>query len=217
MVLIPFVYLMAGTGFLVMKTLQGIMFLNQLQVIWFPKHDFSRADTSEFFDGEVFTPAPELPEGTYFHCTAEVEPGQVVVVGGGNSKLRAYIIDVDTGDFTDLPSLPTSMYGAACGVVPAANGGKDIVVLGGSYVYIYYNALGAWHPGPPLPVDQISYPAYLPYGDSFIVFGGNSAGGLDDVFLYNYVEKEWDKIAEMEVGRAFFGYAYVSKDSVPCL
>ncbi len=128
---------------------------------------------------------------------------------------------MDTGYFTDLPNMPNIRdYGVACGVVPAPNGRKDIVVLGGSRnaTDIYDNDLGNWRPGPPLPVDQIQYPAYLPYGDSFIVFGGISytAGGLADVFLYNYVEEEWEKIAQMEVGRAFFGYAYVSKDSVPC-
>ncbi len=110
--------------------------------------------------------------------------------------------------------------GVACGVVPAPNGRKDIVVLGGNTnaTDIYDNDLGIWRSGPPLPVDEIQYPAYLPYGDSFIVFGGYSysAGYSADVFLYNYVEEEWEKIAEMEVGREYFGYAYVSKDSVPC-
>ncbi len=130
---------------------------------------------------------------------------------------------MDTGDFTDLPSLPTPMYGAACGVVPAANGGKDIVVLGGYYtdaMNIYDNALGAWRPGPFFPDKDIQFPAYLPYGDSFIVFGGFSGDGSSipspEVYLYNYEVEDWEKIAEMEIGRGSFGYAYVGDDSVPC-
>ena len=149
-----------------------------------------------------------------------MEPGRVLVAGGRGDPDRAYVMDVDTGEFTDLPSMPSSKTnGIACGVVPSPNGGTDYVVAGGGDgVEIYNTVLGAWRPGTSLP-EAIQYPAYLPYGDSFIVFGGFDSSGTDPietVYLYNIDRGTWDIIAELRIGREDFGYAYVSEDNLDC-
>ena len=59
-------------------------------------------------------------------------------------------------------------------------------------------ATGTWRPGPPLP-ELLHYPAYLPYRDSFIVFGGfvEATKPSTDVWYYDYEDKEWDLIGQV--------------------
>ncbi len=94
----------------------------------------NRDTQAEFFDGTEFTVGPDLPVGTYFHCTMEVEPGRVLVAGGRGDNNGFYIIDVDSGDVENLPDIPVSQSsGQACGVVPSESGGEDYVVAGGAF------------------------------------------------------------------------------------
>ncbi len=54
-------------------------------------------------------------------------------------------------------------------------------------VYIFNPETGAWRPGPTFPQLR-TYPSYLPYGDSFVVFGGiNADGGMIPVSFVNGV------------------------------
>ena len=92
------------------------------------------ASGTEFFDGVEFSPGPLLLNTSYYHCTAEVEPGKVLVAGGARDYDGFYIIDVDTGDVTMLPDIPLPQYyGQACGTIPSDSGGVDLVVAGGQY------------------------------------------------------------------------------------
>ncbi len=109
---------------------------SQNHMVFFKKNSFAKnRDTqSEFFDGTEFTVGPDLPVGTCFHCTVEVEPGRVLVAGGRGDNNGFYIIDVDSGDVEILPDIPVSQSnGQACGVVPSESGGEDYVVAGGVF------------------------------------------------------------------------------------
>ena len=92
-----------------------------------------RASVTELFDGTEFSIGPELLVGTWYHCTAEVEPGKVLVAGGRTDGADFYIIDVDTGDIDLLPNIPISQfYGQACGTIPSDSGGVELVTAGGA-------------------------------------------------------------------------------------
>ncbi len=65
-------------------------------------------------------------------------------------------------------------------------------------VYIFNMATDTWRPGPPLP-ERLYYPAYLPYENSFIVFGGFVDGSFasTNIWFFNYEEEEWDVIGQV--------------------
>ena len=118
---------------------------------------FSSQRFSEIFDGQEFIVGPELPVKAYKSCAAEVEAG-VVFIGGGTlsaNQREAYLIDVDSGDVTTLPEMPTARGSHCCGTAGSPSGGIDIVVAGGLYegptADIFNTELGVWRPGPNLP------------------------------------------------------------------
>ncbi len=64
-------------------------------------------------------------------------------------------------------------------------------------VYIYNTDSGTWRDGPPLP-EIVNYPAYLPYGDSFIIFGGYvSSSPSTNIWYYDYEGFGWDLIGNV--------------------
>ncbi len=116
-------------------------------------------------------PGPDLPFDAYYSCATEVEPGIVFVSGAlrGDFRDSAYMIDVDSGSVTMLPSLPHAKYYHSCGVAPSALGGVDIVAAGGDNdesVVIFNTESGAWRPGPPLP-NAIEGVLYFPLDTIF--------------------------------------------------
>lgn len=76
----------------------------------------------------------------------------VFITGGFFDTEKAYLINVDSAEVTELPDNPEYQWIPACGVVGSPLGGKDIVVAGGNdneLVNIYNTELNAWRPGPP--------------------------------------------------------------------
>ncbi len=192
----PFNFLMAGSSSLVTSSLQGTFYTMPCNT---PTNNFEiafscRRQIAEIYVDSSFQIGPFLPYGVYHHCSCEVQPGRVFIGGGfTEDSIGAFIIDVDTGDTEILPSLPTPRpSGPGCGVVGDGSGGYDIVVAGAenAMVDIYNTRTGAWRPGkkiiketngfifnmsspgPDFPDDQVEYLSYLPYKDSFILFGG---------------------------------------------
>ena len=55
-------------------------------------------------------------------------------------------------------------------------------------------------PGPTFPLESFRWPAYLPYGESFVVFGGkNLTDWLGDAFLYDpESDQGWTKVADIQ-------------------
>ena len=163
---------------------------------------------SEIFDGQEFVPGPDLPFDAYYSCATEVEPGIVFVSGAlrGDFRDSAYMIDVDSGSVTMLPSLPHAKYYHACGVAPSPLGGVDIVAAGGDNdesVVIFNTESGAWRPGPPLP-NAIEGVLYFPLHTIFPQTGNS--------FLYscNCGKKKKDYI--FNIGVHFFQAGYVPHD-----
>ncbi len=117
---------------------------------------FFRTFNSEIFDGQEFQQGPRLPHSAWDSCVVEFEPNVVFITGGYIESAPAYLLDVDSGEVTELPPDPLAgKWFPACGVVPSPNfGGTDIVVAGGNdadTVVIYNTELNAWRPGPRLP------------------------------------------------------------------
>ncbi len=80
----------------------------------------------------------------------------VFITGGFIDRQPAYLINVDSGEVTELPQNPNPQkWFPACGVVASPSfGGTDIVVAGGNdaaSVIIYNTELNVWRPGPTLP------------------------------------------------------------------
>ena len=99
---------------------------------------------------------PVLPYSAWDSCVVEFEPNVVFITGGFIDRQPAYLINVDSGEVTELPQNPNpGKWFPACGVVASPNfGGTDIVVAGGNdaaSVIIYNTELNAWRPGTPLP------------------------------------------------------------------
>ena len=119
-----------------------------------PRH--FRCFNSEIYDGETFLDGPVLPYNAWDACVVEFSPNVVFITGSFIDSQRAYLLDVDSGEVTELPPSPdTAKWFPACGVVDSPTyGGTDIVVAGGNddpTVVIYNTELNAWRPGPTLP------------------------------------------------------------------
>ncbi len=146
-------------------------------------------------------------------------------MSGGSSSLTetvAYTIDVDTGEVEELPSMPQARGRHACGIVPNPDGqGMDIVLAGGlesTYLFnvdIYNTKSGTWRPGPFLP-RAVAYAGYHPYGDSFVVIGGTDGSRLDTVYMYNFLEEDWELIARLKEGRDIFASVKISSSVLLC-
>ncbi len=134
----------------------------------------------------------------------------------------AYTIDVDTGEVEELPSMPQARGRHACGIVPNPYGqGMDIVLAGGlesTYLFnvdIYNTKSGTWRPGPFLP-RAVAYAGYHPYKDSFVVIGGTDGSRLDTVYMYNFLEEDWELIARLKEGRDIFASVKISSSVLLC-
>merc|ERR1712117_985150 len=58
---------------------------------------------AEIFDGEVFLDGPVLPYSAWDSCVVEFEPNVVFITGGFLDTERAYLINVDSAEVTELP------------------------------------------------------------------------------------------------------------------
>ena len=97
-----------------------------------------------------------LPYSAWDSCVVEFEPNVVFITGGYIDREPAYLINVDSGEVTELPADPNALkWFPACGVVDSPTlGGKAIVVAGGNdepNVFIYNTEVNSWRLGPRLP------------------------------------------------------------------
>ena len=107
-----------------------------------------------------------------------------------------------------------NMHG--CGrVINPATGKEEVVVTGGrdvggpsSSTVIYTVEDDTWRQGTPLP-KTLEDPASLPYGDSFLLLGGNDGSSCHDsiyqvnTFIMSFVESYADMYLRHESGNGF--------------
>ena len=74
-----------------------------------------------------------LPEGINSHCQVSFSSNQFMVIGGLDGSLRAetYLINVETNQLTNGPSLKTARNGHGCGELEV-DGKSYIIVSGGA-------------------------------------------------------------------------------------
>ena len=124
---------------------------------------------------------PSMPDNNEFssQCACMVNDTHGYMGGGYEVNVRnlAYLLEIDTGSWLQLPSMSQGRIAHACGSV---NGGTELVVAGGwDFSHNYFDSTEVldieiddyWRTVAPLP-GAFAYPGSVPYGDTFLVVGG---------------------------------------------
>lgn len=141
---------------------------------------------------------PDLPSQMYWHCAAELEPGKVLVTGNLYPPYNtAFLYDLEQGSWSQVADLPEDKYGHSCGSAPDDDGGREGVVVGGSYgagsessSYAFSPKSGQWQRVDDYPPGVFGGASVL-FGDSFAVAGGQSAEYLYLDAVYEYRSGSW--------------------------
>ena len=135
-----------------------------------------------------------MPDNNEFssQCACMVNDTHGYMGGGYMANVRnlAYLLEIDTGSWVQLPSMSQGRVAHACGSV---NGGTELVVAGGwDFSGNYFDSTevlniemdSSWQTVAPLP-GQFAYPASVPYGDTFLVVGGGGVSSSSRRSVYS--------------------------------
>ena len=94
-------------------------------------------DSTEFVDVQYGTSmaGPRLPQPLHFHCLIQLNPDQVLLVGGLNDRGepvdKTYLFDYPSKTWTEGPPLNYERYGQACGsfYMETSRGHFELVAL----------------------------------------------------------------------------------------
>ena len=143
------------------------------------------------YDGDgSFYSRPEIP-ALIHPCACSVNATHFFIAGSST----AYLIRVDDdGDAQQLPPLPNDRELFSCGLT---NQGSEIVVTGGGPAFnttdIFSLVDMSWRTGPVLP-SPLRLAASVPYGDTFLVVGGQQGDdgmSVDTIFQYDPEGPSW--------------------------
>ena len=179
-------------------------------------------DSTEYFNGTIFTYGPNLPASISQHCNLLFNETHMIMAGGVQSRMRpipngnsylqirvevilkflilVFILDILSNKWEDLLSMHEGRHSHACGIINY----KEIIVAGGKNshgesldsVEILTLTNPQWKEGMPLP-EKITGAASLQYGSSFMVIGGFE-NQQNHSNIYQYVESQnvWIKREE---------------------
>merc|ERR1719270_1595784 len=148
-----------------------------------------------------------------------------VFVGGGFGSRSAYLYDWGADVWSDLPDIPTEMFGHECSVIEDGNSGRGPeIVLFGSFastdIYIYGVANSTWRKGAYLLSDTRYQASSISFEDVLAFAGGFStqAGApKDSAVRYNITSDSWEDLSQkLEVGRAYATAIPVPDDLAGC-
>ncbi len=147
-----------------------------------------------------------MPVALYDHCAAEYAPNRVFLAASDGQ----WTVDLNGEEieWTRLPFMATGRIGAACGAVAAPDGQVQLMVAGGwdgmalSSVEIYDSSLGAWRPGPelPLPLYEMTYTPMQQGAESLVLLGGinddHDKPYRDEIFGFDPDSQSWFQFSE---------------------
>jgi len=128
--------------------------------------------STEFYNetGKKFVNDKNLPTTLTAHCQVTVDDERVFLASDG---YEAYMLNVQTGRFSDLPRMDSMRLNAACGLIRSADYGDEIVVASQGTSSVLNLDSMLWMPGPPL--DNFTYyGSTVQLDDTFLLIGGDS-------------------------------------------
>lgn len=162
----------------------------------------SSDSTTEVLDAgsSNFRGGPGLPEGFSSHCMVAINATAVFIAGGLDRtptvKAIAFIFHTDDGTVVFVDNLSTARASHSCGIVD----GRKVVVTGGvdaGQLYLDSTEIFdlvdmSWSAGAPLP-QPIHSAAAVPYGNTFLLVGGNTgdAADLETILEYDDANGAW--------------------------
>lgn len=177
-------------------------------------------DTVEIWDENAWeVSSMKMPTAINLHCSVQINLTTLMIIGGYNGSGRAetYILNTDTEQWAQGPSMLEARYGFGCGQIRAHRSQPylSIIAVGGNdkaktlrSVEILDDVSGNWRFGPPLPVPL--YDGNLvedPAGGVILIGGQNSEIGIHDT-LYRLShagpEASWSKMPQkLQYGRIY--------------
>lgn len=166
--------------------------------------------TTEVFREDSLTQGRSLPYRTAFHCLVSLNETHAFV-GGGYSEgpfeedARGFVIDKATTSWTGVGSLESRRHGHVCAVIDD----PPRVVVAGGFTYddkvrlydltteILDLETLTWSAGPETPGGRrLSSSVSVPFGDSFVVVGGDTFDSQRRVHQFDPVNMTWIKREE---------------------
>ena len=148
------------------------------------------AATSEILQYGHFSFGPEPPEVMKDHCVMTINDTQIFMTGSdSNGRNSAYIFNIETTEWIQLPNLPTPRTGASCGLV----NNTEVFVVGGYNGSIDITTVESfsletmeWTTRDEFPNVQGYHSGTVPYGDTFIITGGETVTLLEKILFNNF-------------------------------
>ena len=136
-----------------------------------------------------------------------------------------FLYDGRTGEFERTEdNMPYSAYGSACGSATLPDGTRIVIVAGGrtsdasniaqTRVQIFNVETREWSEGPELP-DTLKYGEAVPYGDTFLILGGQNLDSYDvgTILEFDPLSMAWITRSEvLSLPRSFFFVTPVEKE-----
>ena len=165
---------------------------------WWISGGSSSGTSSEILNsGEsTFRTSVNLPESMADHTMVRVNNSYVIFVGNsgaGSGSNRVYEFKSSCQCFSPLPSQTVSRKAPAAGLVKRPNGWLQVVIAGGlsagnsdlASSEVYDIESQTWSTGPNLP-SAWYVAASVPFGDTFLVVGGDKFSGSSSNNIYEF-------------------------------
>lgn len=143
---------------------------------------------SEILVNGSFHAGPLLKAKLIDHCLAPINDSHVFIAESSYlTGEKAFILDVDSWTWTDLPDMENVRHNPACFRI---NG--DVIVAGGDHpsytsVEIFSLTTLEWREGANFPDKGIQLASTVPYRDTFLVVGGRDSAekNLDTIYQFD--------------------------------
>jgi len=182
--------------------------------------DEEHLDTSSYLPTGSFQweSGPTIPGGSSDSCVVAISETKFGIIGGKPDTSRVSEYDIETGEWTEWPSLSQGRYGHSCALL-----GDKIVLSGGfsddgyylKTTFILDFGLGEERLGGDMSVERI-YFGMIAVEDKIVAFGGEYGSDYwDSVEEWDPTTEQWSVRDEgMEAARTYFGSVLVPAEAL---
>ncbi len=139
-------------------------------------------EETEIWNGSEFEAGPVLPAPMYHPCQLTLNDTHIFIADMEHHD-GFYILDWQTGEWSEKMDMDRTRTWPACGVVKSAANGVEVVIVGEGTSDILNLESMAWREGPGLPY-AFDY-GYNQVGDTFVLVGGYDGNYLDAVYVFD--------------------------------